>query len=528
MRAFGYSTLAVFSFLGLVFSASLFCLTAEADAKIDPALIAFSRNFQSHQKIQVIALMRNDSYGFSTPRRYDGTGVRIFLSKRARAAWDIVAKQLERRSLPESDLQLKSVHWIANAITVRVTPNGLRVLSQIPGIEKIYADRAPGYMKAVQSKLVVRPSRMNGEPPPIPYDLRDMKLDQVFEQAPEITGRGVLVGHIDTGVDGKHAALAGKIKSFWSASTQTAGGPATDTGDHGTHTAGTIVGGDRKLNIFGVAPEAQLISAGALSGYDMMLKAMEFMMDPDGNPSTNDQPSVVSNSWNANGAPDIEIFYRAISAWEAGGILPIFSAGNAGPGPKTITTPHEHPSVIAIGATNEAGLIATFSSRGPAVYQGKVIQKPDMTAPGVHIVSTVPGGKMASKNGTSMAAPHVAGLVALISQANPKLNPAQIREVLVKSLTLVNADGTPATSQSWNPNYGFGRVDGLAALRLAAGLGQGVRRGVLNVLALDSFSAKAFGQVATIEPPPNLGTSDLTETYSDSESSWVYLDSSRL
>jgi subtilisin family serine protease len=513
-------------FFSAVLSFGFVSVQAKADAKVDPALVTFSQSTQARPMIQVIALMRNDSQGFAGPRRYDAAGVRVFLSKRAKAAWDQVAQELDRREVADSDLQLKSVHWIANAITVRVTPRGLKALSQLPMIEKIYADRAPTYMKALQSRPVVSRSHFNSEPKTLPYNLVDMKLDKVFEQAPEVTGKGVVVGHIDTGVDGKHPALAGKIKLFWNSSTQKAGGPATDSGDHGTHTAGTIVGGDRKQSIFGVAPEAQLISAGALSGYDAMLKAMEFMMDPDGNPATNDFPKLVNNSWNVEGVPDVEVFYRAISAWEAAGILPVFSAGNMGPGAATITKPHEHPGVIAVGATNEAGLIAKFSSRGPATYQGKPIQKPDMTAPGVNIVSTVPRGGMASKNGTSMAAPHVAGLVTLINQINPNLNPAQIREVLMKSLMWVNADGSPAPTQAWNANYGFGRVDGYAALKLAAGMSEKFRRVFLGSLASSQFTGSVFDRVASLESRPHLalGTSDLTSSYAGDESGWVYLD----
>jgi len=296
-----------------------------------------------------------------------------------------------------------------------------------------------------------------------------------------------------------------------------------DAGSHGTHTAGTILGGDRQNTIIGVAPKARLIASAALSGYDHMLRAMEFMLDPDKNPSTNDRPRLVSNSWNTGGAPDQELFYRAISAWEAAGILPVFSAGNAGPGPKTITPPHEHPGVIAVAATGPDGKAADFSSRGPGIFQGKETQKPDLSAPGVNIISTVPGGKLQAMSGTSMACPHAAGVAALIFQVNPNLNPAQVREVMVKTLKFVDANGSPMDKQVWNPVYGFGRLNAMAAIQAVSGVGK-IRR-VSAQLSPTAILPNLIGEIESLTSQLSkmdfVGSADLTESFPTDSTQWI-------
>ncbi len=494
---------------------------AAAAAYVDPRLQNFVRQ-KGAQKARVVALMKNDGAGLAGPQRYNFRSVHQFLTARAQASWQQVKPVV---SSAPNDIAVRSAFWINNSVVADVTPQGLRILSQVPNIEKIYLNGEVQYIRAAPTSGVFPRTNKAAQ---YPYDLVDIGIDKLMEKRPDLLGDGVRVGLIDTGVDGKHPALAGKVALFYDAKTNQIKEPY-DAGSHGTHTAGTIAGGDRQATNIGVAPKAQLVASAALGSYEEMLKAMEFMLDPDKNPSTNDRPRLISNSWNTGGAPDQELFYRAISAWEAAGILPVFSAGNSGPNPKTITRPHEHPGVLAIAATGKDGKVANFSSRGPAEYQGKPVQKPDLSAPGVDIVSTVPGGGLQAMSGTSMACPHAAGVAALIFQANPNLNPAQVREVMMKTLILVDEKGNPAPSQVWNASYGFGRLNALAAIQAVTGM-QNLQKGTMAQFQPTAAFQNFVGEMKSLSSQLSrlnfVNTNDLTEKYNTDPRLW--LDGSRL
>lgn len=500
----------------IAFVAVLSIECAFSASLVDPRLQNFVRQ-GNNQRVRVVALMKNETAGLAAPQRYNFRSVHQFLVTRARFSWEQV-KAVVMKS--PADVIVQSAFWINNSIVADVTPQGLRILSQIPNIEKIYLNGQIEYIRPVAKGAPFRLQRSVA----YPYDLVDMGIDKLMEKRPDLIGTGVKVGLVDTGADGKHPALAGKIALFYDAASNQIKDPY-DADQHGTHTAGTIVGGDRQNVVIGVAPGAQLIASAALSGYDNMIRAMEFMLDPDKNPNTNDRPRLVSNSWNSNGAPDQEVFYRAISAWEAAGILPVFSAGNAGPKAKTITRPHEHPSVIAVAATGEDGKVASFSSRGPADFQGQLVQKPDMSAPGVDIVSSVPGGGLQSMSGTSMACPHAAGVAALIFQANPNLNPAQVRAIMTKSLIFVNENGSPSTSQVWNASYGLGRLNALAAIQMATGVQNLGRTNMMMqfqpMSVLGSFVSDANSLMSQIAKLNVIDTSDLVSNYKTDIRQWL-------
>lgn len=490
---------------------------AHGAAQVDPRLSAFARQ-NTAQKVRVIALMRNTSQGLVNPTRYNFKSVHQFLTNRAKASWQQAQASLNQGNLAGStEVQVQNVFYINNSLVADVTPAGLRKLAMVPNIEKIYAN---GEIQSGEPTIRgVRSLRGSREAASYTYGLKDLGIEQLMTSHPEIQGQGVLVGHIDTGVDGKHPALANKVALFYDPSTNTVTTPK-DSDQHGTHTAGTILGGDRKSTIIGVAPEAKLVSSGALSSYENMLRAMEFMLDPDKNPNTNDRPRLISNSWNCNGAPDVELFYRAIEAWEAAGILPVFSAGNSGPNAQSITKPHEHPSVIAVGATDSAGKIASFSSRGPGIFRGQKIQKPDFTAPGVDVLSSIPGGTLQAMSGTSMAAPHAAGLATLLFQVNPKLTPVQAREIMTKTSRFVDASGQPIPAQAWNANYGFGRLNAIEAIKAAAALVNGAIQ-FRPQFFTQAFETQGFGKSLNLTPAA--ATVDLTKTVSVNSGSWLKL-----
>ena len=184
---------------------------------------------------------------------------------------------------------------------------------------------------------------------------------------------------------------------------------------------------------------------------------MQWVADPDNNPATDDAPAIVSNSW-GGGSPDPskdpadDPLCKAAMGWVKLGIVPVFAAGNSGPGPRTLGLPGGCPLVVTVGATDSSDGIAGFSSRGPAVWKTGSFNKPDITAPGVKIMSSVPGGGYAELSGTSMATPHVAGMMALMYQIHPKLEVDKAVQIMKAAADKIGAD----------PNtFGAGRINAM-------------------------------------------------------------------
>ncbi len=275
-----------------------------------------------------------------------------------------------------------------------------------------------------------------------------------------LTGTGMRVGSIDTGVDATNPELAGAIAG-WKDFVGGQAAPYDDNG-HGTHTIGTMVARNVTGAQVGIAPGATVIVAkamgadGSASG-STLLAAAQWMTDPDGDPATADYPTVINNSWTAAGANN-EWFRPMVQTWVAMGIVPVFGAGNTA---NTIGNPASYPESIAVGMSDQSGAISTNSSRGLVNWtapDGTATQvgKPDLTAPGVFISSTV-GSGYGLYSGSSMAAPHVAAAIALIRQARPDLTVDGVRELLRSSAT---DRGRPG----FDLDYGAGALDIAAAI----------------------------------------------------------------
>jgi hypothetical protein len=250
----------------------------------------------------------------------------------------------------------------------------------------------------------------------------------------QVTGRGVRVGIVDTGVDYHHPALGGAFGP----GTRVAGGedlvnhdndPMDDHG-HGTHVAGIVAGNGG--GVVGMATEATLYAYKVLNEYgggftSDVIAALERCADPDHDPATPDRLDVVNMSLGAFGGDPDDAFSRAVDALDALGTTVVVAAGNAG-GMFTIADPAIARGAIAVGATMRADTTAYFSSRGPGP---DLTPKPDLLAPGDEIVSAAMGGGSVALSGTSMAAPHVAGAAALLRQLHPEWTPDEVRAALV-------------------------------------------------------------------------------------------------
>jgi subtilisin family serine protease len=367
---------------------------------------------------------------------------------------EFVNERVSQRTLTgEKSLSKYKFFWNMNGFMAQATPETVVEIADRPEVKKIHLDRT---IKLLPTRRVAG----REEAGKFTYGLEKIGVPELRSSRSEITGKDVIVGILDTGIDPEHSDLKGKMiayKDFTSSSTK----PSDEHG-HGTHVAGTISGGDASGTHIGVAPSVKLViakvfSASGSATLSGLLRAMEWIVDPDGDPKTNDRPRVVNNSWGGGAQSDIkdDPFYQAVQTWVEMDIFPSFAAGNEGPSAETIGSPGCLPNAFAVGATDDADKIARFSSRGPVemVIDGKRTKytKPDISAPGVNIYSSLPDGQYEAWSGTSMATPHVTGAIALLYQIKPDLTIQQVRDLITKT-------SQDLGQQGMDDSFGHGRM----------------------------------------------------------------------
>jgi subtilisin len=246
-----------------------------------------------------------------------------------------------------------------------------------------------------------------------------------------ITGKGVLVGHLDTGADGKHPALKSAIANFAEfdmlGNMMSPAPKAHDSGEHGTHTAATIAGrpvtiGGKKSHV-GVAPEAKLVSALVIEGGDVIARVLGGM-----NWAVGKGVKVLSMSLGLRGFHSD--FQPVTQILRQKGILPVFAVGNEFAG--TSRSPGNYPEALSVGAMDRNKVVADFSSSQRFLRPLDPLV-PDLVGPGVDVISAKPGGGFQSMDGTSMATPHIAGLAALLFQAKPSATPDEVEKAIYDS-----------------------------------------------------------------------------------------------
>ena len=281
-------------------------------------------------------------------------------------------------------------------------------------------------------------------------------------------GQGVVVASLDSGVDVSHPDLAGSYRggsNSWFDPYHQHAAPF-DASGHGTWTMGLLVGGETGGTRIGAAPGAQWISArifddaGKATATAIHL-SFQWLLDPDGDPNTADAPAVVNNSWSFS-APGCDLSFEPdLAALRAAGVLPVFAAGNGGPFGGSSYSPANNPSALAVGAVSSSGVIFGSSSRGPSSCGGRSGPFPEVVAPGVGLRTSDLLGGYTTVSGTSLAAPQVAGVLALLLSAYPGLSAAQQEQALVQS---AHDLGQPGPDES----YGYGLVDALQAYQWLA------------------------------------------------------------
>lgn len=368
-------------------------------------------------------------------------------------------------------------YWVFNGLAVTADRAVLATLAARPDVERIQADH-------VRRLADARPEDPTDDVAgsalaAIEWNVAKVRAPEVWNNL-GVTGQGVVVANIDSGVYYPHPALQRSYRGYnngtpdhnynWFDPTRTYINAPNDGHGHGTHTMGTIVGVEPNgANQIGVAPGAQWIAVKAFTNAgettDAILHAaFQWILAPTDlngqNPNPARAPDIVSNSWGDPNSSD-QTFWQDVLALRAAGIMAFFAGGNAGPGSGTVDAPGSFPHAVAVGATNSSDGIGSFSGRGPSPW-GEI--KPDVVAPGVSIRSAVPPGIDSSLyqggwNGTSMATPHGAAVAALLWQAQPGLTITATEYVLTSTSVPL-----PGQASSPNNDYGWGRLDAYQAV----------------------------------------------------------------
>jgi len=386
-------------------------------------------------------------------------------------------------------------YWIANMIWVRGDIKIVDSLAKRKDVAHIYANPSVHLDLPIISPHQEDEFTQNA-PSAVEWNISKVGAPQVWDAG--YTGNGVVIGGQDTGYDWEHPALISQYRGWNGASAdhnynwhdaihsgneicESDSLEPCDDYRHGTHTMGTMVGDDGAGKQIGMAPGARWIGCrnmdqgnGTPATYSECFQWFIAPTKLNGQePDTNLAPDVINNSWTCPPSEGCnwDSLRLVVNNTRAAGIVVVVSAGNFYGNPDECGSVDHPPAIydssFSVGATDENDNVASFSSRGPADHTN--LPKPDISAPGKNIRSSLPGDGYGSMSGTSMAAPHVSGLVALLLSARPYLTgqveaiETQIEQNALPLTTLENCGGVPG-SQIPNNTYGWGRIDALETI----------------------------------------------------------------
>jgi serine protease AprX len=382
-------------------------------------------------------------------------------------------------------------YWIANMVWVRGDAALIQQLAGRPDVAHLYANPTVRGLPPTPEDEAQLVETINA----IEWGILKTNAPDVW--AAGFTGQGIVVGGQDTGYNWEHPALKSQYRGWdgsaadhnynWHDAIHVGGSVCgadspvpCDDNSHGTHTMGTMVGDDGGTNQIGMAPGARWIGCRNMNNGDgtpaTYAECYQWFVAPTDlngdNPDPAKAPHVINNSWGcpaAEGCTDPNVLLTVVNNVRAAGIVTVHSAGNSGSSCGTVNTPAGiYDASFTVGATDSSDNIASFSSRGPVTVDGSNRPKPDISAPGVSVRSAVLGVGYGSKSGTSMAAPHVAGQIALLLSARPDLIgnvdgiEAIVMTTAVPRTSAQTCGGVPG-SQIPNNTFGWGRIDAWAA-----------------------------------------------------------------
>lgn len=403
-----------------------------------------------------------------------------------------------RRALAARGVEFRP-YWVANMIWARGGLDVVQAIAERVDVAHIYANpsvRLDEVDEAARAEDALAPEAVE-------WNITKVKAPDAW--ALGVKGAGVVIAGQDTGYRWTHNALKSKYRGWngttanhdysWHDAIHTTGSscganataPCDDQG-HGTHTMGTMVGDDGIGNQVGMAPDAKWIGcrnmnagAGTPASYS---ECYQWFIAPtriDGTGADPGKaPDVINNSWGcppSEGCTDPNVLLTVVQNVTAAGIVTVHSAGNEGSACSTVADPAAiYGESFSVGATTNTTNddIASYSSRGPVTIDGSNRMKPNISAPGSSVRSSTrtSDNTYGTMSGTSMAGPHVVGLVALIISANPGLrgSVAEIRNMIEQSAVhRTTTQGCGGDSATAVPNnvFGWGRIDALAAVNQA-------------------------------------------------------------
>ncbi len=459
--------------------------------KIEPWVIEHT---MGSQEAEFIVVLRDQAD--LTPaarlrgRAAKGRFVRDALYAKAQETQAPLLRWLGERGIPFQSF------YIVNAMLVRGTLATAQAIAARPEVDRIEGNPTIRILEPA-------PPEASRAAPAAPSQTLTIEPGVSYIRAPDVwaagyTGQGIVIGSADTGVQWNHPALINHYRGWdgsaahhdynWHDSVHSGGGVCgpdspfpCDDDDHGTHTTGTAVGSDGGANQIGVAPGAKFIACrnmdqgnGTPARY---LECMEWFLAPypvggttaQGDPAL--APDITTNSWTCPASEGCgwSTLQAGVEAQRAAGIMFVAAAGNSGPSCSSVSDPPGiYDASYTVGAFDAGtGTLASFSSLGPVTVDGSNRLKPDLSAPGVYVRSSVRNSLYATLSGTSMATPHVAGSVALLWSAYPSLRNAipQTENILDQAAVDVPSS---SCSSSGVPNdlYGWGRLDVKAAFDL--------------------------------------------------------------
>ncbi|MBM4166333.1 MAG: T9SS type A sorting domain-containing protein [Ignavibacteria bacterium] len=472
----------------LVFSLFVFNVYSVLAGNIDPFLAEKLKSTSAVEKVSVIIYMREqvDLRAMEELLQQSvSAGERIPVDVRYRTIITALQEVAERTQpnfvqklrTHETNGVLSDIQqfWIRNLVVVSAIQQTIEEIAQLPEVETVYLDGI--LQRDLPLNSAPADALVSGSEP----GLRAINAHKLWEIG--ITGLGRIVMNIDTGVEGNNlayktrwrGALPGILPTWaWFDPANHTIFPTDGDGSsqHGTHTMGIMCGRYDSVNdTLGVAPDANWIASNSLIGgsphTSRSIASFQWAANPDSNINTmDDVPDAINNSWYDPNVSSTECsgasgYYDVIDAIEALGTAVVFSAGNNGPGASTITPPKNRlttsVNIFSVGAldANTAGYpIASFSSRGPSVCTGpdSLRIKPEVSAPGVNVRSSSGTNGYRFLDGTSMAAPHVCGAIALLRQAAPFLTGTELKYYLYNNAVDL---GTPGEDNT----FGRGMID---------------------------------------------------------------------
>jgi len=478
--------------------------------KVSPALLS---RFERHAENSVMIYLKNQS-NVKSPKHLSKEAKTKYvfqsLQDQSNQSQKNLATYLEREKITYRSF------YIINAIQAKVNSKHLEEIASMEEIAFISYDSP---VSNDYNRIEKKPSAQREGTPE--WGLQIIQADKVWEMG--INGENVVVGGQDTGYDWTHPAIKSRYRGYlnedevdhnynWHDAIHEISPLHNDSiidpsnnpcgldvdypcadGGHGTHTMGTMVGLDEN-NIIGVAPGAKWVGVrnmergwGKPSTY---IESFEWFLAPTDlngeNPDPSLAPHVINNSWSCPliegcDASNWKYMDMAINNLREAGVVVVVSASNNGNACGRINAPPGMTEgTFSVAATRLIDTmdgsfiddIAGYSSWGPVLIDSSFRLKPDIAAPGSGVRSCIPGNNYGTSSGTSMAGPHVAGLVALVISANPSLA-GQVDEI--EEIIQMTADpktkndtcGNYIASEIPNFVFGYGRINALKAVQAA-------------------------------------------------------------